>query len=1851
MSGVTPAQPCVTGVTLTDPTMCSVLNEASMKPLEGPYIIPATPISDELLPARLRQAITDCTGTSPCKFIGYDFDSGVDTKASASRYVVDTYSTTVENSGILVSKGKKTSGTVSGVTAANGGSTGTVMYTADNGQTYTFQGVWRSLQTNMATVDVYFDPVNMSRGALRPEDLDLAPPILSQPPGYELPDFQAASTAGSNLINRPVAASVEECAEQCDLASGCTGFNFGGLDTSSICELVKDTTTRAYVDGMSGFRKETISSTQTGDGTNPSGTDLTNQGIYCRDALACNADIAQIITENVGATNTIASLSTSDISSCAYCPLRTYATAGNVTTNELGVSKTNPTPAAAITELQYSSDDTFATHLTITPGKWYKMSSWKSITTGGNRLEFYMSPIATSTPGIFNMLCFRDRFFVAKNFSKGNEMIKIVNQVWGQENYIFTEAIDDLSEFLYISPVASDMNFFFNTVDYVTNGFIIGSSELGSFTHEYINGPIFYPEKTSSYASMNRFWHLNKFTSGRLTTDYNNAVLVISEMTDSDLFGIISQSSWYVPGEIILDSNGNPYIPNISHTNPLIYINSADEKFKLELVDNKMIFRKFADATMFSWYKESNNWWDGPYINTWMEQKYTYAKVYSGRADGPFKPLNKINSDSPLWTLFPIRDMPDPYAALGQFRTLDIAPPSTAQDWAYARRQGCNKNCGNIANGYAIYSCRGKGRGNCDPGQGASVSGPVCSGTHISCRPADNSVDLKDQFSFKFSGLVQTTVTVTGGGSATTHNADALRIRTIYTLGSSVSTTPAESIQKLSTIFPPFVVARIRQAAVIIPSLLCSSGIYVNGISCAMCPGNPQPTATQVWRPDPNNFGSTLCAFDECPAGQIPDSVHILCRNNTCPPGSAVTAANACDACPRIQYPFGAMSTATTGPGYYWPDAPLPINVIWKPNTSIPGTYLCEFSLCLQSGTWAVDNNTRCGGTCPRRSEMNTDGTCRQCPALPSNVRVDQTWDYDMIDAPDGSGQLASYKCTLRQCPVGSYTLGYNERTCRSCDSTTASFTFNAAGFHSQYGYTPPAVGDWTNAQKEAYCTFSACKPGYQNYVAAQKACTQSCLPPPTGFTATYSSGCTISACTVVPGGPIASGGVSATSGRCEATVCAANYTWNGSCTACLNGGTIVSGPASGNNRACTCLTGYRDLLCENCSLNYRWNGTACVACPTGATIEIGPASGNARLCTCATGYTGSSCENCAINYRWNGAACVECVNLHTWANAPRSSSAQVGPASGASRSCTCYTGYTGTSCDQCAANYIWAGQCAPCYNGGTKLSAPAVSVAGASCTCPPGYTGTQCQTCVANYAWTGSACVACALYSTIESGEAWGPARTCTLPENCAMNYTWNSSACVACQNGSTIASGPKAGPARSCTCPILTGATTTIYSGITCTECAANHYYSTAGGGGCYQCQRGGTTVAGLSTACTCPTGYAGASCVGCATNYTWIGSACVACLNGGTATALQGLPCTCPPTHTGTKCENCAANYTWNGSACVACPTGGTIVSGPASGNARTCIVCPTGYMLGSGTSCDTCSSNYRWNGSACVACQNGGFSWSGLAAGQERLCTCAPGYTGGSCENCPTNYTWNGSACVACPTGSTIESGAASGNARSCTCPTGKTGTNCENCAANYTWAFAACVACPTGSTAATGPASGDWRSCTCPTGYTDYACGVCAANYRWNESACVACQNGGTIVMRVASGNAQSCACNTGYTGSSCENCAANYRWNAISSYCEPCLNGGTIAGGSASGAGRNCACNTGYTGSSCQNCEWNYRWNAASSICTACLNGGTIAGGSASGAGRNCACLAGYTGSSCQNCQSGYRKVGTKCLK
>lgn len=1220
MSGVEPcAPPGVTGTLVTTAALCDALDAASKVDLKLPEVTPPTPLTDSMMPTALKKAMTDCTGTSSCKFIGYDFDSDLATPASASPYVVDTYSTTVENSGVLVSKGKKTSGTVSGVTpdAATGGSTGTVTYTAANGQTYTFQGKWRSVQTSGASVDVYFDPANMSKGALRPEDLGFAPPTLVQPPGYELPDFQAASTTSSNLISRPDAASVEECAKKCDETDTCTGFNFGGLDISSVCELVKDTTTnRAYADGMSGFRKETISRTQTGDGSNPSGTDLTNEGVYCRDAPACNTDIARIITENVGATNPIAALSTSDIESCAYCPIRTYATAGNVTTNEIGVSKSNPTPAAAIAEIQYSSDGTFASHLTITPGKLYKVSSWKD----KKNFMFFMSPIATSIPNVFKMLCFftNGRIRVAKKF-----------RTTSGDNYY---TIEDLSEFVFVSSTPQDMECIFTAVDYVTNGFILGEAEIGLFAYETKNGPLFRTENNNT--ASNLYWNVKKLTNGRLTKSYDDAVVVISETTDVDLFNELSRSAWTTVGELDFVADSGQYVAGtgdiITNRNPLIYINSIDEKFKLDLVDDKLTFRKFVDPVLFSWYKESNTWWDGPYINTWgFEFRYTALvrgvdKEYgylTPRPKNSLNPLNKIDSSSPLWTLIPYGfDMPDPYAALGQFRTLDVAPPSTAQGWAYSRRQGCDKNCGNVQNGYAIYRCTPGGL-NCDPGKGAYTQGPDCSGTHISCRPADDSTDLKDQFSFKFRGLLPASSKVTAGGSNSDHDTDTLRVRTIYSLDStfSVTTTPNESIQKIYSIFPSFVVDRILRTKgleSLVPAAMCPPGTYVRDYgfglkACEMCPGNPTLASNQVFQPDTVNPGNFMCTVTTCPTGQTRDLLTNRCRI-PCLPGQFVSSDGTCATCP---------------------DQTLAINQYWTPDITNIGSSTCVKNQCT-GNQYVNEKKTGCSTKCfpGYGSDPANSGQCTLCTVTPTRLQV---WVSETV------GQVMSFTCALTTCPDGQYPfLSPAGRECTPCTQPTGlpagvTATFgqgcavkacsvdqNSTNVASATLVAPDIIPP-ANCLETGGCTTVGscalvCKPGFTG-----ASCTP--CPQPPGIKATYSTACIATSCSVDTSSPDASkvSGATVVNGNCIAS-CSPGF-WK-----YLEYGCYACGARTGDDPLTTRTSALNSCDPASCTVDSSLVGKA-TAAP--ATVPGTSSSVSVCMLTPAKGYMATSSTSITGDY------------------------------------------------------------------------------------------------------------------------------------------------------------------------------------------------------------------------------------------------------------------------------------------------------------------------------------------------------------------------------------------------------------------------------------------------------------------------------------------------------------------------------------------------------------------------------------------------------------------------------------------
>ena len=498
MSGATGATGCVapdvTGVSLTtDSYLCTALSTARTALLSGPTITPPTPIADTLMPTNLQQAITGCTGA--CRFIAYDFDSGVATKATDLSYVVDTYSTTGENSGVLVSKGTKTTGTISGITpdSSTGGSTGTVTYTVD-GQPYTFQGRWPSLLTNGASVTVYYDPANKSKGALKPEDLGIAPPMLVQPPGYELPDFQAADTTGTNVLGTfPSVTSVEECAKKCDDTATCTGFNFGGLDTSTVCEIVKNATTnRTYADNKTGFRKEDIPSNPSGVARqNPSGTDLGNQGSFCSNVSACNTDINLLIQNGVGSgTNDIKSFSTTDIESCSYCPVRkfNYDQGRWTVTNEIGITTSLGNKDLAVGALQYTSDGTFADHtITITAGKFYRIGNRIVYTvTEGNGFKLFsygsLPTSATSSYPDYEVPIFGYLHSNMRNVAVYNSEKLLVEDDKG--TYVPVKDLGDhgtrnlAQKFdMMLNPPGKSYDVFsFVPVDYVTNGFRVLTS-------------------------------------------------------------------------------------------------------------------------------------------------------------------------------------------------------------------------------------------------------------------------------------------------------------------------------------------------------------------------------------------------------------------------------------------------------------------------------------------------------------------------------------------------------------------------------------------------------------------------------------------------------------------------------------------------------------------------------------------------------------------------------------------------------------------------------------------------------------------------------------------------------------------------------------------------------------------------------------------------------------------------------------------------------------------------------------------------------------------------------------------------------------------------------------------------------------------------------------------------------------------------------------------------------------------------------------------------------------------------------------------------------------------------------
>jgi hypothetical protein len=123
-------------------------------------------------------------------------------------------------------------------------------------------------------------------------------------------------------------------------------------------------------DNKYGFEKRSI--TDVAGGANPNGSFFGNQGHWCKNATACNTEVARIIN-NVP---DIQKFSTNDLDACSYCPPRSFNRSGYTVTNELGVSVNTGNAGAAITALNYQVDPVYgdADHINLTLGKYYAIS-------------------------------------------------------------------------------------------------------------------------------------------------------------------------------------------------------------------------------------------------------------------------------------------------------------------------------------------------------------------------------------------------------------------------------------------------------------------------------------------------------------------------------------------------------------------------------------------------------------------------------------------------------------------------------------------------------------------------------------------------------------------------------------------------------------------------------------------------------------------------------------------------------------------------------------------------------------------------------------------------------------------------------------------------------------------------------------------------------------------------------------------------------------------------------------------------------------------------------------------------------------------------------------------------------------------------------------------------------------------------------------------------------------------------------------------------------------------------------------------------------------------------------------
>ena len=361
--------------------------------------------------------------------------------------------------------------------------------------------------------------------------------------------------------------------------------------------------------------------------------------------------------------------------------------------------------------------------------------------------------------------------------------------------------------------------------------------------------------------------------------------------------------------------------------------------------------------------------------------------------------------------------------------------------------------------------------------------------------------------------------------------------------------------------------------------------------------------------------------------------------------------------------------------------------------------------------------------------------------------------------------------------------------------------------------------------------------------------------------------------------------------------------------------------------------------------------------------------------CTCAPGYTGSSCNACATNYTGyptcTAAPCTTATNCNGHTTAVSGNLV-----SGCT--CTCATGYTGSSCNACATNYTGYPTCTV-SRGGILGNVPVLAQ-------PPG-----------NLAYNPT----CSGYPSISlSDKGWGGGATpCDMIDGQRCYTDWT--------HGMACTGGKWGGSAIWCQATVDFGKTVTIDTVVMFHFREQDYpntykiqYWQNSAWVDVFSTTEGRKYLKWNYTQLTAAAGWTG--CCGQPSENTFtpvttsrlrftinngdiehgwfyeLEAYCTSCntqcaiatnCNGHATTVsgnlVSGCTCTCAPGYTGSSCNACATNYT----------------------GYPTCTAAP-------------CTTATNCNGHTTAVSGN-------LVSGCT--CTCATGYTGSSCNACATNYT--------------------------------------------------------------------------------------------------------------------------------------------------------------------------------------------------------------------------------------------------